>query len=408
MDSMLDVAKQGQVQQDVGANMGQSMAQGAQLAQAYQTHQAAMQEHQAKMAQFQEQQAQWANTQIATISGIQNPNLRAQRFKQFQKSASVAGVQVDPGWETLIKDDATAQNIGRAQAQIHGLPYDQKMAAYQDNMRMMGDAAEGEKALMNAGTLTEQRYATNVGAQVQGVQMQREMGFRQMEQGSKDFAETSARNKDAYDALRSANFVNQTLTNPKASPIEIADAKGVVDKVVNMGAILRPQTMNMLGDSSQGLIEDAKQLASQLAGKGKITDKQRGALLNVVNRFAAAQDLELSNQQNEYEKSHPGVDSAYVFSNRPKLQDFGQPGSASALAQVQNNDHPGPAFTASISPQAQSATMARAAQMGIKLDPKAPDFATQLASFRAKLQEQMSSVAQQAPQGVSAPAGGGQ
>lgn len=401
------------VQQNSVANTQAAQANSAQLALQYDQHQQNLQNYQIQKQQFEQKQAQWNNDQIGSILSISNPTLRQAKFDQYQKLAQAQGLAVDPNIRTLLKDQDWINNAQQAHAQINGLPYDQKMAAMQDIKNLMGSADGLDKDLQTAGEIMQQRYATNLNAQVSMNQLALERRYKALGMTQDEQKAQYEQNKDSYAALQSAKNVEGILSDPNSLPIEINDAKGTLDKIVNQGAVLRPQTMTMLGDSSQGLVNDAKKLLNKITGQGSVTNEDRVALLKISQRFAMGMNQELLNKKSQYAKMNAGtgIDVDQVFSGMPqysptkfdpvtgyKLQNPGAPSptmnartgasggwDSAPSANAAPAQDPVKAF-GGLDPNMQQAMQKRAAGMGIQLDPKDPQFGVKYQQFMQKLQ----------------------
>ncbi len=400
MADILDLAKAGTVTQDALSQGAAGLQHGANLAMQYEQHQNAMQEFQNKQSQFKEQQAQWSNDQIGNILSIQNPAMRAFKFKQFQKTAQVAGVSVDPAIEPLLRDDDFIRKAQQAHARINNLPYDDRLSALQDMQGMFGDAAGMEKNILHgAGELQNQRYATNVQAQISGAQMSREAQVGAMKQASDDFNAVTTQNKEPYEIIHNANIIKDALADPKNyRSVSSSIAKNLLDKIINPGVGMREGAIKLLGGAYPGIQNQAGELLSKIKGEGPITQDIAKQVLELSGRVADAADNQVSQERIAYERSHPGVNADYVYSKRPDWKPldmvasgYVKPG-ASNIAGAAPPD-PVKTFT-SYAPAQQAGLTALAARMGIQLDPKSPQFAAQWNTLQQKLQQRVSATAQ--------------
>ena len=410
MADFFDIAKQAPgVPVNAATQTMGGMQQGAQLAQAYQDHQAKMEEHANNMQQFKEHQNEFAFQQMNRVANIQNPAARQMAFNNAQKQLEVAGVPVDPALGALMKDDDYRRSYQQQAMKINGLSYDERSSALFDHAAMLNDPAAAEKSLVAGGQTSAARYATNVNAQISGVANQREMVLKGGETASKDFATVSEQNKPQNEALYNANMIQNLLSNPKGKPLSVADAKGLLDKVVNPGAALRPQTMALLSDADRGVFEHGKALMNQLTGNGNITPSQRQEILDVVKTAAIPYALDLKQSQLEYAQSHPYMNQQQVNFVHSKTPRYDMPQEYAAVERHMNNQMP-PSTQAppaapdpvmsfhAAAPEVQADIAKYGAQIGIDVsNPKAPNYAANLQKIAGVLANHVKSAPAAAP-----------
>lgn len=414
-DSALDWVKAGTVEQNAVSQGIEGLQQGAQLAQAYDTHQSNMQAFQQKQAQFKEHQAGWVNDQLSSILGIQNPTARAFKWKQFQQTAQQAGVNVDPAIEPLIRNDDFVRKGQMALARNNNLPYNEGTAARMDIMNMLGDAAQTEKSVHGAGELQTQMAQYTLSMQQAQANKYLVTPLEQEKVLRENQTQIHGENKDRFETLGRANLLLDAAENPeqRKDPYANAAAQAFLAKELFPGGVIRESEMQFLDHINPGLGNKMTGWFKKTGGKGNLTEDQWQAIAALSQKVGDQANNDLQRQKVSKAKAlgKLGISAEDAFAGAPewKPRDLsasfpGLRGQSTMQAQQQPNTQPSsPAaapsapnpvdkFTA-LAPDKQAQLQALAARSGIKLDPKSPQFGAQWMSLRHILEQHKSMTA---------------
>lgn len=361
----------------------QTQSQTAGIAYAHEQHLQAVQDFQNNQKVFAEKQGAWAADQMGNILSIQNPQMRQLKFKQFQKTAQVAGVNVDPAFSPLLNDDDFIRNAQEGMARANNLPYDQRTAAMMSMQGMLGNAADAEKNIYGTmGQLATQKYTTNVQAQAAGLQRQFEMTKTGVDYGKDLSNSATTQNKENIELLRNSNTILEAAANPALRKDAYANeqVKQLLSKITNPGGVIRESEIKEWEHAFPGIGQAVKGYLKAKTGEGSLTDQQWNAIQDLTQRAAMRVQGDVNNQKvaakNLYGKFGVDVDSA--FGAIPKI--YGAPGTDGAQVAQRGAQAPA-AAPQPLHPAVQSAAQARMQSFGI--DPSAPDAMNQLV---AKLQ----------------------
>lgn len=361
-------------QQNAVANEQSTEMGNANIANAWDAHQKQVQDLDQQKTDFNQKQAAWESEQWSKMLSTVNPTLRQAVFNQYSQQKAMMGKSVDPNIGILMKDDDFIANARNGQALINQLDdTDKSTQAYLDLSNATHSATDTAQIVQRAGDMYTRLAQSKIAADAETYNTGKQvMMHRYDSEGSQiDAVNKEPAFQDRFKALQEANEFQQMVSDPNVTPNELAASFAKYEQINNPSAVIRPGTTKLISDPSQGYIGNIKQTINEAMGSGHISDAKRVGMLKTIQLVAGDVNEQLQQMRNGMaEHNAPmGVNTDLAFKAMPQWKPLPfDPSTGYAVRSA------GPTSWNNLTQNAKNMFSQKAQSMGIKLDPRDPNF----------------------------------